>query len=134
LVIKWDESLSTGVEKLDNQHKEIISRINKLISMTDDEKEREIEKMLRFFGGHVIDNFESEEAYMIKHKYPDYDAHKEEHMAFLKSYSNLKRLFEREGATRLIIHATQNQAVEWLVKHITESDKKMAEFLKPKIS
>ena len=133
MIIKWDDSLSTGFDTIDNQHKEIISRINKLINMTDDEKEREIDKMLRFLGGYVIDHFSNEEEYMIKYEYPGYDAHKEEHMTFLKSYSNLKRLFEREGATELIIHATQNQAVEWLIKHITEVDKKMAAFLKARM-
>ncbi|MBF0518901.1 MAG: hemerythrin family protein [Nitrospirae bacterium] len=128
--IYWDESLSTGVELLDKQHKEIIARINTLLTMTDEEKEQELDKLLRFFGGYVIDHFNAEESYMIKHKYPRYDEHKEEHMKFLKSYSSLKRLFDKEGATELIITATQNQAVDWLVKHIRHTDRDVADFLR----
>ncbi|MEO5357404.1 MAG: bacteriohemerythrin [Nitrospirae bacterium YQR-1] len=131
--IYWDNSLSTGVNIIDEQHKEIISRINNLLSMTEEEKEGELDKLLRFFGGYVIDHFNTEEAYMIKHKYPFYDEHKDEHMKFLKSYSSLKRLFEKEGATDLIITATQNQAVDWLIKHIKNIDQKMADFLRNKI-
>ncbi|KJR41580.1 hemerythrin-like metal-binding domain-containing protein [Candidatus Magnetoovum chiemensis] len=69
---------------------------------------------------------------MIKYNYPDYDAHKGEHMKFLKNYSNLKRTFEEEGATDLIILATQNQAVDWIIKHIKQVDIKLASFLKGK--
>ncbi|QWR76923.1 bacteriohemerythrin [Candidatus Magnetomonas plexicatena] len=131
--IYWDESLSTGVDTIDKQHKEIIARINALLSMSDEEKEGELDKILRFFGGYVIDHFNTEEAIMIKHKYPQYDEHKGEHMKFLKSYSSLKRLFEKEGATELIITATQNQAVDWLIKHIMNTDQKMADFIRNKI-
>ncbi|MBF0344604.1 MAG: hemerythrin family protein [Nitrospirae bacterium] len=132
-MIQWDESLTTGVKEIDKQHKEIISRINKLISMTDTEKELEIDKMLRFLGGYVIDHFNHEEEYMIKYQYPDYDQHKGEHIKFLKNYSSLKKLFDSEGASSLIINATERQAVEWLVKHIQQEDKKMATFLNSKM-
>ncbi|MBF0338944.1 MAG: hemerythrin family protein [Nitrospirae bacterium] len=132
-MIQWDESLATGVKEIDKEHKEIIARINKLISMTDKEKELEIDKTLRFLGGYVIDHFAHEEEYMIKYQYPEYDEHKGEHIRFLKSYSSLKKLFDSEGSSALIINATEKQAVEWLVKHIQQIDKKMAFFLQSKM-
>lgn len=130
--IKWDDSLKTGFEKIDEQHMEIIERINVLIHLHGDEKEAEIDKVLRFLGGYVIEHFQTEEDIMIKYKYPEYDLHKEEHMGFLKSYSQLKRLFEKEGASELIIQATQNQAVDWIINHIKKSDKKLSAYLKDK--
>ncbi|MCI4626480.1 MAG: bacteriohemerythrin [Candidatus Magnetoovum sp. WYHC-5] len=132
--IKWDESLRTGVAKIDEQHMGIIERINALINLPENEKETEVDKVLRFLGGYVIEHFQTEENIMIKYKYPDYDSHKAEHMSFLKNYSQLKRLFEKEGATELIIQATQNQAVDWIINHIKKIDKKMAAFLKDKIA
>ncbi|MBF0536680.1 MAG: hemerythrin family protein [Nitrospirae bacterium] len=132
-MIQWDESLATGVNEIDKQHKEIIARINKLVSMTDKEKELEIDKTLRFFGGYVIDHFDQEEEYMIKYHYPEYDEHKGDHIKFLKNYSTLKKLFDSEGSSSLIIKATEKQALEWLVKHIQQADKMLAVFLKGKM-
>ncbi|MBF0565855.1 MAG: hemerythrin family protein [Nitrospirae bacterium] len=131
--IQWDSSLTTGVDELDDQHKEIFSRINRLVNMSHPEKEKEIEKIFRFLGGYVMDHFTREEEYMIRYKYPDYDSHKGEHIQFLKNYSSLKKMFDQEGATELIITATQNQAVDWLIKHIRTTDKQMAAYLKSKM-
>ncbi len=132
--IQWNDDLSTGVDKIDNQHKEIINRINTIINSSEKViSEEEIDKMVRFLGGYVIDHFGAEEEYMIKHKYPDYDAHKKLHMQFLKNFAIMKRLFEEENSTSLIILAIQNQAFDWLVKHILTEDKAMAEFLRRKI-
>ncbi|MBF0515834.1 MAG: hemerythrin family protein [Nitrospirae bacterium] len=137
--IQWNNSLATGVDTIDNQHKEIFARISALISLDIEniepaKKEAELHKVLRFLGGYVLDHFKTEEEFMTKYHYPDYDGHKKEHMDFLKSYSSLVRMFEKDGATDLIITATQNQAVDWLVKHIKVTDQKMAYFLKPRMS
>ncbi|MEO5360898.1 MAG: bacteriohemerythrin [Nitrospirota bacterium] len=136
--IQWSDSLATGVDKIDNQHKEIFARISSLINldienMEFEKREVELHKVLRFLGGYVIDHFKTEEEFMTRYHYPNYDDHKKEHMEFLKSYSALVRMFEKDGATDLIVTATQNQAVDWLVKHIKDTDQKMAYFLKPKM-
>ncbi|MBF0456366.1 MAG: hemerythrin family protein [Nitrospirae bacterium] len=133
----WHESLETGVEKIDSQHKEIFARISTLISadienMKAEDREVALHKLLRFLGGYVIDHFKTEEEFMTKAHYPEYDEHKKEHMEFLKSYSSLVRMFEKEGATDLIVTATQNQAVDWLIKHIKGTDQKVTAFLKSK--
>ncbi|MBF0319444.1 MAG: hemerythrin family protein [Nitrospirae bacterium] len=136
--IQWHESLATGVDKIDDQHKEIIARINTLINMDmenmdSEEMEHELQKVLRFLGGYVIDHFNAEEEIMTRYHYPEYDEHKKEHLTFLKNFATLKRMFEKEGTTSLMITATQNQAVDWLVKHIKNIDQKMAAFLKSKM-
>ncbi|MCG6551836.1 MAG: bacteriohemerythrin [Candidatus Magnetominusculus sp. LBB02] len=133
--IQWHESLATGVDTIDNQHKEIFARISGLVNMDienldPEKKEVELHKVLRFLGGYVLDHFKTEEGFMTQYHYPDYDSHKKEHIEFLKSYSSLVRMFEKEGATDLIVTATQNQAVDWLVKHIKGTDQRLGAFLK----
>ncbi len=132
--IQWDEGLSTGVEMIDNQHKEIITRINVVFYESEgDVSDEEIDGLVRFVGGYVIDHFNAEEEYMIKYKYHDYDHHKSQHMQFLKNFAILKRFLEKEKSPSLILQAINNQAVDWLISHIKKEDMKMAEFLRARM-
>ncbi len=129
--IEWTDDLATGVDKIDNQHKEIITRINVLFDESEgDLSEKDIDGLVRFLGGYVIDHFSAEEEYMIKCKYPEYDYHKEQHIQFLKNFAIMKRLFQKEHSMSLIVMAIQNQAVDWLINHIKKDDKVMAAFLR----
>ncbi|MBF0553760.1 MAG: hemerythrin family protein [Nitrospirae bacterium] len=133
--IQWHEGLAIGIDTIDKQHKEIFERISTLISadmeeLAPEQRDIVLHKLLRFMGGYVIDTFKTEEEFMTKSHYPEYDQHKKEHMEFLKSYSSLVRMFEKEGATDLIVTATQNQTVDWLIKHIKGTDQKVTAFLK----
>ncbi len=128
--IEWNDSLETGVEIIDDQHKEIFSRVDTLVNLSEEKKKKEIEKMLRFLGGYVVEHFSAEEEYMIDFNYPEYDFHKEEHMQFLKSYKVLMKEYKKKGATPAMINDTQNKVISWLYDHIMRTDKNLAAFLK----
>ncbi len=125
--IQWDTDLETGIKKIDERHKEIIRRINILSNLTDDEKEKEIDRALRFLGGYVIDCFKEEEKHMIQYKYSDYDFHKEQHAQFLIDLSLLKRHYEKEGGITFLVMTTFYRVVDWLKNHITNVHKEMTE-------
>lgn len=132
--ITWSEDLSTGIEEIDNQHKEIINRINMIDEASEKHiEEEDIDKIVRFLGGYVIDHFDTEDKFMIQYNYPKYDSHKAEHMKFLKNFAVFKRVCEAEDSTSLIILAIKNQVVDWLVRHIREVDKEMAFFLRSRL-
>ncbi len=134
MVIEWDQELQTGIEHIDDQHREIIQRINQLVDLFDREAGVvEVDRLLRFLGGYVLDHFKAEEDSMIKYKYPDFDFHKEQHAKFLKELSILKRLYEKEGGTPLLVMAILYRGVDWLKNHILTVDKEMAAFLKKKV-
>ncbi len=124
----------TAVNEIETKHKGIMNVIDNLIKLcedaTNEEQCRRVEEEVRRFGGSVLDMFKTEEKYMIEHGYPNYDPHKAEHMEFLLNYSSLKRLLEDEGDMSVIMKATKNQAIEWLVNHMTHADKELITFLK----
>jgi len=128
--IEWDKDLITGIDKIDTQHMEIIKRINHLADGCDQEGEKEVDQLIRFLGGYVMDHFKTEEDHMIRSQYPGYDFHKEQHARFLKDLAILKRLFEKEGETHLLVMAVLYRVIDWLKNHITKVDKEMAAFLK----
>jgi hemerythrin len=135
LSLEWSEDLKTGIREIDNQHIEIIKRINSILKMTGDESEERILEAIRFFGGYIIEHFETEEKYMIEHNYPEYDFHKSEHMKFLKEFSRIKKQLQKAGEFSLIpiVVGAKSQAADWLIKHILSEDKTLAGYLKKRV-
>jgi hemerythrin len=128
--MEWNDRLATGVSKIDQSLETIINRI-KVIRDLDPKNldETEIDRIIRFFGGYVIDNFQLEEEYMLKYAYPKYDDHKGEHMKFLRNFVMLKKLFSEEKTPSLMIVVIEFEYLNWLVKHIQTSDQEMASYL-----
>jgi len=128
--MEWNEKLATGIPKIDQGLKAIVSKLN-IIHDLDVSKldEAAIERVIRFFGRHVIESFDVEEEYMLKNAYPKYDEHKAQHMQFLKNFAMLKKLFSEEKNPSLMIMVIEYEYLNWLIKHIQTFDQEMASFL-----
>ncbi len=128
--MEWNDTLATGLPELDEGLKAIINKIT-VIRELDASKldELGIDRIIRFFGGQVIDHFQREEEYMLKVAYPKYDEHKEEHMKFLKNFMTLKKLFSEEKNSSLMMTVIEFEYLNWLIKHIQTSDQGLVSFL-----
>lgn len=128
---QWAEDLSTGVDDIDMQHKELILRVNTLLAACNDRKSREeIGKFLTYLGEYVAFHFAAEEREMTGSRYPGLAQHEREHDDFKKRIAILKRSFLEQGASTQVVLMTVRLSGEWLVSHIMRTDKEMAAFLK----
>jgi hemerythrin len=128
---QWTEELSTGIEDIDMQHKELILHVNTLLAACSNRKGREdVGKFLTYLSEYVAFHFAAEEREMIGGGYPGLEQHEEEHEAFKKRIAELKRSFLEQGASTPVVLMTVRSAGEWLVGHIMKTDKKMAGFLR----
>jgi len=135
MALQWTESLSTGIELIDTQHKELIGRLNNLLEACQQGKGRkELSSFIGFLADYVIMHFSEEEKHMIKYGYDDYSAHKEQHELFLKDFRALRERFDTQGAGINLVLLTNRTVVDWLVNHINKTDKALGVFLKDKIS
>jgi len=101
--IEWDDSLSIGVDLIDEQHKMLIQRLNdlsKAIEMT--QGEGGIVQTLDFLIEYTDFHFSAEEKCMVEHKYPGLDHQKRQHEEFKTSLKNLVDDYEYEGVTRAL--------------------------------
>jgi hemerythrin len=129
--IGWSEELATGIQTIDDQHKEIFKRINALLDAGKQGKGRqEVAGMIEFLEDYVKTHFAAEEAIQKEHAYPDYNQHKAMHTAFLKDVDKLKRELASEGATLSLSFEVNRTVVDWLVSHIMRVDKALAEFMR----
>jgi hemerythrin len=127
----WSSELATGVTEIDNQHKEIFSRFDKLFTACSEGKGREeVLRLLLFLEDYVKEHFAAEERLQLRHAYPDYAAHKSQHTRFIADVARLKSAFTAEGATLSLVIMTNKTLASWLVQHIKKVDMEFARYLR----
>ena len=73
MFMEWSNNLATGVPEIDNQHKEIINRVNSLSAACSEGKgKEEVLRVLLFLEEYIKEHFAAEERLQLRHAYPDY--------------------------------------------------------------
>lgn len=125
--IEWDEHLSVGVKVFDDEHKQLVSFVNKLnAALQAGSAKKTIGEILQSLVNYTKIHFKHEEEYMALYNYHEYETHKNEHeslteqvMDFYMRYQEGKAVFSLE----LI-----NFLKDWLIHHIMGSDMKYKDF------
>jgi hemerythrin-like metal-binding protein len=128
--IEWTPAFSVNHSSIDEQHKELFSKINKLLNnIGNDDEEGELE-ILDFLEAYIVTHFSEEETIMKQVDYPHYAAHKVQHTTFIETFKKFKRKYEqnKEGHLYLALRI-QQKLINWLVHHVGQSDKKLECFL-----
>ena len=86
--------------------------------------------MLLFLGDYVKTHFATEEQLQIQHNYPGYRAHKAEHDGFIDDLRKLEDQLRNEGSTFVLVIQTNQTIVDWLIRHISGTDKELANYLR----
>ena len=82
-LIEWTPDLAVDVPVIDDQHKELYSRMNDLCNAIMEGKGRnEVGSFVRYLSEYTTFHFEAEEALMRQYEYPGYDAQRAAHRLF----------------------------------------------------
>lgn len=129
--ITFDKYLETGNAEIDGQHKELISRVNKLTENCMPGKEKNVAvQTLDFLMDYTELHFTDEEKLQETYKYPLLQAHREQHEKFVKAVGELREMLEEEeGPTEAFVEAVKKNVVDWLLKHIQIWDKQVAAYI-----
>lgn len=134
MAITWKEDLSIGVDQIDNQHKELIGRIDGLFEACNKGKgKEEVLKVIDYLGDYVVTHFSDEEGLQKKYRYPGYNSHKLLHTQFIKDFGTLKDSLNKDGVTPILIIKMNKLLIDWLLNHIKKTDKELGVFLKGKL-
>jgi hemerythrin len=122
-MITVTKDMEVGIAKIDEQHKELINRINTITSMGSKcFSKEETQKTLDLLGKYVVQHFGDEEALQIECNYPKYECHKAIHQAFIDDFIKLKEEFVKHGASFNFTIELNNRIVSWIVRHIKNVD------------
>lgn len=130
--ILFDKSLETGNSLIDDQHRELIDRVNKLSESCDTSTEKNVAvQTLDFLMDYTEFHFRAEEKLQEESGYPQLQAHKAQYAQFEKAVDELRQMLEEEeGPTDAFVAAVNRNIVEWLLNHIQVCDKKVAEYIR----
>lgn len=122
-ILEWNESLSTGYQHLDDEHKEIFEIINDLYNAIKKAElktriEGIVEKMVDYTETHFKDEEELFEKYDFEHK--------EDHILAHKRFVRKSKEFKRDvhNNTTIVAIQTLNFLRTWWRNHIVSMDQK----------
>ena len=127
---EYNDSLITGNDMIDTQHRELVDRMNKLIESCDENNSKSVAiKTLDFLSDYMNFHFSAEEHLQKEIAYPEYDRHKAEHTLFKRTINELEQLLEDEdGLSGEFTSRVQEQVVEWFYSHVKHFDKPFAAY------
>ena len=129
--IKWDASLEFGNKRIDDQHRDIINMVNSLINACSASNDVDmLQETLNYVVNYTNHHFADEEELQIKHNYPGYVEHKMLHDEFKEIVDTLMGRFKESSSAKQLSDDLNKYLVRWLVKHVSQEDKKISTYLK----
>jgi len=125
--LSWSDELSVGIQEIDEQHKVLVDLLNDLHNAVLSRHGREsVGPILGRLAEYTRIHFAVEESLMRILDYPQYEAHKEEHISLIEQVMELQRKFKEENLniSMNLLHFLKN----WLGEHIIHSDKDYGPF------
>ncbi len=120
----WNDNLKIDVEFIDNQHKRLVTAINKLqASLTTNYVNLQMSETLKFLVSYTQHHFSEEEDFMKSVGYPSYEQHLKLHKKLIAEIKDI--LIKIRNKTPVNADELIEFLVGWLKNHILEEDKKI---------
>lgn len=130
-MITWRDDLNIGVGVVDEQHQELVRRMNDFMTACTQQKGKEvIVNTLNFLASYVIQHFTDEEKLMAANNYPGLEAHRKEHERFVADVDALLEQVRNMGPSALTTIKLNRTLVDWLLNHIQKLDQVFGAYLK----
>jgi hemerythrin len=129
---RWDETMRTGDETSDAQHRELIRQMNQLLSaMAAGQGAAQIDLLLDFLANYTVTHFQHEEKCMAAYACPAAAANKTAHAQFLKKFSEYRsRLGDSANDKSALSIQLMRELSDWLVNHIRRIDAQLLPYVK----
>lgn len=126
--VRWDDSLSVGIEMIDQDHKKLIDLINNLQQAvyypTGEAFEKQaLEELLDYTKYH----FQREEQMLQENGYPEFDEHKAQHEKMIGKVGAVMARYEKEPEET--IEELCLYLRRWLLEHIAGTDQRYGPYL-----
>lgn len=129
-LVAWSDDFLVGNEQIDAQHKELVTMTNEFYAgcqmggvMAKVYFMKTIQGAVRYVKTH----FATEEEFMQKVNYPDFDIHRKQHEDFVAEVTTQIQVFEKEDNPDPADFV--KYLMDWVMQHIADSDKKYMPYL-----
>lgn len=133
LIFKYDDSLKTGIEMIDQQHKEIITSANLFfISYKGGKPVQRLQECISFLEQYVQYHFQSEEAFQNECNYPGFLTHQAQHSALTMQFKFHATRIRASSFSKEVIDDFYQFLNDWVIAHILKEDLEFAEYYRLK--
>jgi len=129
MALQWTSTLSVGVPEIDEQHRELFRRVDRLLDAVLHHDRSEVGQLLAYLQGFVVEHFAAEERLMAEVEYPEAERHVREHRDFAAALAELGAEFAATGATAGVVFKLEQQTVGWLRDHVYFTDVALGRFV-----
>jgi hemerythrin len=127
--LHWTPALAVGVPMIDAQHQELFRRAERFILAVRGGERAEVAPLVVYLSEYAATHFSDEERLMAESGYPELAEHRAAHEAFRKEFKELVMDYERKGPTPLVALTLHNWLADWLRRHVSTADVRLARFL-----
>jgi hemerythrin len=125
--VEWSDTLSVGIEEIDEQHKVLVDLVNKMHEAIHQRHGSDVViSILSDLADYTRIHFAVEESLMRILNYPGYEAHKEIHEELLGAVADLQE--KVATGKKSIGFELMHFLKTWLTKHIMEEDMQYSGF------
>lgn len=126
-----DSSLLTGIAEIDEQHRELVKRIEELdMAIYNNTARVQMVMMIEYLESYVSRHFDAEEEILMKIGYPNFSAHYEEHNKFREWFSRVLREYKEKGADNYLAMDINREIGKWFDNHLMVTDAAYIPYLK----
>lgn len=125
--LTWQDTFNTGIDVIDDQHRQLLDYLNKLGLARQSKDLSLIKSVIEDLSEYTISHFAFEEALMEEAGYPYARAHKSVHQTFIKRVTTFTEKFE---AGEDIVEEFYGLLKRWLINHIQRDDMAYAPAIK----
>jgi len=121
---EWNDKFLLGVNDMDEEHKVLIGKINKLVNSLNGVNQNEIQTNFIDLRDYTVVHFRDEEQYMQSINYPDFEAHSKIHENMLAKFGSFEsEVFDGSLNKKKFVAFLKN----WLISHILGVDMQYAD-------
>ena len=126
-LLEWNDSLETGVEEIDSDHRCLISLANRIHAAAQARNREEVSHLVLEFCNYCDDHFVMEEEFMRDIHYPHRLEHKRDHDQML---ADLDKIMGKVRSN-LDASAVMGEFIfRWTANHVLIIERQLAEFVR----
>ncbi len=128
---EWIERYVLDIPEIDEQHIELVKRINAFVNAFNEGKgDTEIKAIVTFLEEYVVSHFNDEETLMERYRYLNIDEHHAFHDTYMRKVNQFIRDLDDNGIIAVQAENIHLLLIDWLSIHIDVEDRKFAEYIK----
>jgi hemerythrin-like metal-binding protein len=119
MAIGWQSSMETGAALIDAQHRALVERADRLVSLIEERADRPaVESAMRDFGNFTVRHFSRDEDCSLRGTCPALEWNGMARAEMIRIISDFRQAFERDGATDKVAGQLSDGLCGWVSKYI----------------